>query len=55
MLPRDFTPWQTVYWWFRCFVQMLLLRTIYDDALMIDRERSGRAAARRRACLTARP
>jgi transposase len=44
MLPRDFPPWQTVYWWFRRFVRMLLFRTIHDVALMIDRERSGRAA-----------
>jgi transposase len=44
MLPRDFPPWQTVYWWFRRFVRLLLFRTIHDVALMIDRERSGRAA-----------
>ena len=43
MLPNDFPPWQTVYWWFRRFVRMLLFRTIHDVALMIDRERSGRA------------
>ena len=43
MLPRDFPPWQTVYWWFRRFVRQLLFRTIHDVALMIDRERSGRA------------
>jgi putative transposase len=42
MLPKDFPPWQTVYWWFRRFVRMLLFRTIHDVALMIDRERSGR-------------
>ena len=34
-----------VYWWFRRFVRMLLFRTIHDVALMIDRERSGRAAS----------
>src|SRR3977135_2987116 len=44
MLPRDFPPWRTVYWWFRRFVRMLLFRTIHDVALMIDRERCGRAA-----------
>jgi transposase len=43
MLPKDFPPWQTVYWWFRRFVRMLLFRTIHDVALMIDRERSGRS------------
>ena len=39
MLPNDFPPWQTVYWWFRRFVRLLLFRTIHDVALMIDRER----------------
>jgi putative transposase len=34
-----------VYWWFRRFVRMFLFRTIHDVALMIDRERSGRAAS----------
>jgi putative transposase len=45
MLPKDFPPWQTVYWWFRRFVRLFLFRTIHDVALMIDRERSGRAAS----------
>jgi transposase len=45
MLPRDFPPWQTVYWWFRRFVRMLLFRTIHYVALMIYSERSGRAAS----------
>ena len=44
MLPKDFPPWQTVYWWFRRFVRRLLFRTLHDVALMIDRERSGREA-----------
>ena len=44
MLPNDFPPWQTVYWWFRRFVRRLLFRTIHDIALMLDREREGRAA-----------
>lgn len=44
MLPRDFPPWQTVYWWFRRFVRLMLFRTIHDIALMIDRERAGRDA-----------
>ena len=26
MLPNDFPPWQTVYWWFRRFVRRLLFR-----------------------------
>ncbi len=45
MLPKDFPPWQTVYWWFRRFVRLLLFRTIHDIALMIDRERAGREAS----------
>jgi putative transposase len=45
MLPNDFGPWQTVYWWFRRFVRRLLFRTIPDLALMLDRERVGRAAS----------
>ncbi|MBE7728280.1 IS5 family transposase [Komagataeibacter sp. FXV3] len=42
MLPNDFPPWQTVYWWFRRFMRRLLFRTIHDVALMLDREREGR-------------
>jgi transposase len=45
MLPRDFSPWQTAYWWFRRFVRLLQLWIIHDVALMIDRERAGRAAS----------
>jgi putative transposase len=45
MLPAHFPPWQTVYWWFRRFVRLLLFRTIHDIALMMDRERVGRAAS----------
>ena len=30
MLPKDFPPWQTVYWWFRRFVRQLLFRTIVN-------------------------
>jgi putative transposase len=41
MLPHDFPPWQTVYWWFRRFVRRLLFRLIHDIALMMDRERCG--------------
>jgi transposase len=43
MLPHDFPPWQTVSWWFRRFVRRLIFRLIHDIALMMDRERSGRA------------
>lgn len=45
MLPKDFPPWQTVYWWFRRFVRLMLFRTIHDIALMIDREQTGREAS----------
>src|SRR5665213_1343138 len=45
MLPKDFPPWQTVYWWFRRFVRRFMFQTIHDVALMLDRERSGREAS----------
>lgn len=45
MLPVHFPPWQTVYWWFRRFVRLLLFRTIHDIALMLDRERARREAS----------
>ena len=45
MLPKDFPPWQTVYWWFRRFVRLMLFQTIHDIALMMDRERAGREAS----------
>ena len=45
MLPSEFGPWQTVYWWFRRFARRLLFRTIHDIALMLDRELAGREAS----------
>ena len=45
MLPNEFPPWQTVYWWFRRFVRRFMFQTIHDDALMLDRERLGREAS----------
>ena len=45
MLPKDFPPWQTVYWWFGRFMRRFLFETIHDVALMIDRERMGREAS----------
>jgi putative transposase len=45
MLPKDFAPWQTVYWWFRRFMRRFLFETIHDMAVMIDRERVGREAS----------
>lgn len=37
MLPDDFPPHQTVYYWFRRLVRRFLFRTIHDLALMLDR------------------
>ena len=45
MLPKDFPPWPTVYWWFRRFVRRFRFQTIHDVALMLDRERVGREAS----------
>lgn len=45
VLPKAFPPWQTVYWWFRRFVRLMLFRTLHDIALMMDRERTGREAS----------
>jgi putative transposase len=45
MLPTNFGPWQTVYWWFRRFVRRMLFQTIHDVLLMLDRERVGREAS----------
>lgn len=45
MLPINFGPWQTVYWWFRRFVRRMLFQTIHDVSLMLDRERVGREAS----------
>jgi transposase len=45
ILCEIFPPWQTVYWWFRRFVRLLLFRTIHDVALMMDRERVDREAS----------
>lgn len=45
MLPKDFPPWQTVYWWFRVLMRRFLFATIHNMAVMIDRERAGREAS----------
>jgi transposase len=42
MLPINFPPWQTVYWWLRELARCFLFHTIHDIAVMIDRERAGR-------------
>ena len=38
MLPTNFGPWQTVCWWFGCFVRLPLFHTIHDIALIRDRK-----------------
>jgi transposase len=45
MLPNDFPPWQTVYWWFRKLMRRFLFETIHNMAVMLDRERQGREAS----------
>jgi transposase len=45
MLPINFPPWQTVYWWLRRLMRRFLFKTIHDMAVMIDRERVGREAS----------
>jgi len=45
MLPTNFGPWQTVYWWFRRFVRRMLFQTIHDVSLMLDQELAGREAS----------
>ena len=42
MLPVHFGAWQTVYWWFRRLTRRLLLATIGEVVLMLDRELAGR-------------
>jgi putative transposase len=37
MLPNDFPPWQTVYYWFRRLMRRMLFQTIHDLAQMLDR------------------
>jgi putative transposase len=54
MLPTNFGPWQTVYWWFRRFVRRMLFQTIHDVSLMLDRERTDVKPVRLVVCSTAR-
>lgn len=44
MLPNDFPPWETVYYWFRRLMRRLLFKTIHDLALMLDRMLAARNA-----------
>ncbi len=34
MLPKDFPPRQTVYWWFRRLMRRFLFRTLHDGVLI---------------------
>jgi transposase len=45
MLPIHFSPWQTVYGWFRELARRFLFQTFHDVALMVGRERAGREAS----------
>jgi transposase len=42
MLPHDFPPYETVYYWFRRFIRRMLFQAIHDVALMLDRQNSQR-------------
>ncbi len=44
MLPHDFPPYATVYYWFRRFMRRMLFQTIHDVALMLDRQLHERQA-----------
>lgn len=55
MLPKDFPPWQTAYWWFRRFVRLALFRQIHLIAVMIDCEQAGRDPSPSGAASTAGP
>ncbi|WP_082188287.1 transposase [Azospirillum baldaniorum] len=55
MPPKDFLPWQTVYWRFRRLVRRLLFRKIHDLALMLDREIEGWAVSPTTAFLDSTP
>lgn len=42
MLPKEFGPWQTVYWWFRRLMRRFLFSTILNICIMLDRFRCGK-------------
>ena len=37
MLPKEFGPWQTIYWWFRRLMRRFLFSTILNICIMFDR------------------
>lgn len=39
MLPKEFGPWQTIYWWFRRLMRRFLFSTILNICIMLDRFR----------------
>ena len=45
MLPQEFGPWQTVYWWFRRLMRRFLFATILDSCTMLDRHRQKKTLA----------
>ena len=45
MLPQEFGPWQTVYWWFRRLMRRFLFATILDICTMLDRHRQKKTLA----------
>ena len=45
MLPQEFGPWQTVYWWFRRLMRRFLFTTILDICTMLDRHRQKKTLA----------
>jgi putative transposase len=44
-LPVHFGPWRTISWWFRRLMRRFLFVTLPNIALLLDRERMGRAAS----------
>jgi transposase len=44
-LPRDFPPWETVYYWFRRFARQALFERLNVVLVALDRERAGREAS----------
>ena len=42
MLPKEFGPWQTIYWWFRRLMRRFLFSTTLNICIMLDRFRCGK-------------
>lgn len=54
MLPNDFPPYQTVYYWFRRLMRLFLFQTIHDLALMLDCASSARLFLRLESSIASR-